>query len=135
MNISFIVKNRNNNLIYPDKKVILNLKKYLKDECILNGSSFKGRIDSFKYLTDSKQKPCILISLEKKIMLMPIFSLKSETNYLINYFMIHKIVYKDYNCTMIEFINGDQVQIDVNNRIIKKQYDRCLKFINKIYFN
>lgn len=135
MQIFFILKHGKAIKTFPKNIEIKSILNFLKIECLNNGSSLKGRIESFNFLTNSKQKSCILISMEKRILLMPLYSLHYEENILLNFFMIDEIKYKNYNKTVIKFINGTQIELDINNRVVKKQYKRCDIFLKKLCYN
>lgn len=135
------------NIIYYENKLIKivddtkitslngNLQEYLNTLCLKNGSSLKGRIDSFNYITKSKQKTPIVISFNNGEILMPLLSIYSNYCILLNYCQIKKITKIDDNKTLVIFINDDKIEFDINFRIINKQIKRVKSYINYARLN
>ncbi|MBQ1447892.1 MAG: competence protein ComK [Erysipelotrichaceae bacterium] len=106
------------------------LKRYLESLCIVNGSSLKGGIESYRRITGYKNKPCIYI--DEGLMLMPDSSLNADSVNLINYFQIDQIRPIDDFKTRIIYKNGSEQVFDNNHRIYKKQQLRCREYLKKI---
>ncbi len=132
-----IIKEVNNQtLVITDDKeeIIVNEKplKLIEKLCLINGSSLQGRTESFKYLTNTTQKACILI--KDNILLMPTLSMyNSECVYI----LYNKVVWvkQDEHKTMVLFNNGFKASIDCGHRTIRKQLKRCDEFYEKLYKN
>ncbi len=131
--IYYIVKKEKENIYYDQTKPrnFKNLKTFLNEKCLSNGSTLEGRMKSFNFILNTRQKPCILISDIKAELLIPLNSIKSKNNILINYYSI-KSVSGEGNITEIEFINNKKEIFDFNKRIILKQIKRCDLFLKKI---
>ncbi len=102
---------------------------FLDDQCLKNGSSLKGRIDSFNYINKTKQKTPILISLNKRLFLIPLWSIYQNECTLVNYFNIKQIINVDNKKTKVIFHNGLNIEFDINVRVINKQIKRVKDYL------
>ncbi|MDY6062672.1 MAG: competence protein ComK [Erysipelotrichaceae bacterium] len=126
-NDGFFIKESNN--VYYNKHSLIN---YLNCLCLSNGSTLKGRIGSVKYLLKIIQKPPILISLNKNIILLPIYSIYGSETLMFNYYMIDNYKIISENCTRIYFINGEYEDFNFNYRILNKQIVRIKNYLSKL---
>lgn len=127
------------NLTYMlDKDFNLHIKdmslfKYLEILCLKHGSSLKGRIDSFNYLTKNKYKPCLVASNKDMIYYLSTRSLNSHDNILINYKYLDSYHHLDLDNTILNFKNHKQYQINCNYRILKRQKELMDKYLYQHY--
>ena len=99
------------------------------------GSSMEGRIHSFRFLTNSKQKSAILIS---EISQCIYFPLKGNTSMKNVWILYHTV--KDFrafgNKKTLLFFKDDLVyETNVDYRTIKEQMKRCETYINHLNMN
>ena len=123
--------NKDNTFLYLDEPV----NTYLDKLCLSNGSSMRGRIDAYSYLTSFHQKPIILINEISQSLLFPLYGLNNKENVWICYndiFDVKKV--NDYQ-TKVIFISGYKTILDVNYRIINKQIERCKIYLDKLQSN
>ncbi len=103
--------------------------KLIKELCIKNGSSLEGRIASFKHLTSTRQKPCVMI--KDGLVYIPTFSFNNiECSYLL-YNRIVWVKKDEHNCIVL-FDNGLKLKVDVSSRTLRKQLKRCDLFKEKL---
>lgn len=105
---------------------------YLAKECLLRGSSMEGRIASFKYLTDTRQKPAVLVSELTNHIYFPSESPKRSTCLWLLYNDIVRVDKIDYANSLVTFVNSDKIVAGVNKRVIDKQIKRCELFLRKL---
>ena len=133
INILMISTSEKGSTLYFDdcktKNISIKPINFIKKLCINNGSSLEGRIASFKYLTNTRQKPCILIK-EGLIYIPTLSSNNSDCKYL----LYNRIVWvkKDNNDSLVLFDNGLKLNVDVNYRTLRKQLQRCDLFKSKL---
>lgn len=106
----------------------------LKKMVCLGGSSYEGRLKSFKQLTNSVQKPCVLVNERKGTIYIPTTKDTNKECYWLNYNDIFDYKSKG-NGTAIYFSNGVVVEVPVDRRVIKKQMDRCQQFMTLLKQN
>lgn len=107
-------------------------KTLLNDWCLNNGSSLDGRMESFRYLLNVSQKPCILVSEKKGIMFMPTLSIDSFECQFIRFDCIATIRrHHDGTCKVITKDNSEYF-FNVDPRVIKLQYKRSQLFLKKM---
>ncbi len=104
----------------------------LDDWCIHNGSTALGRMKAFNVLTDSIQKPAILISERSRIIFFPTLSKEDEDCLWINDKKIIQTKAIDSMRTEITFNSGYKMIIGTNRRIIEKQMKRCKVFLSHL---
>lgn len=135
MQVFYLIKDAKGAKLFPSLEYITDLNGYLEDGCLIAGCTLKGRIDAFHKLLATKQKGCILFSIQSKIFWMPLYSLNKQENILLNYFAIQKIIYISYYQTKLLFIDNSELVLPFNNRLIKRQFDRCRLFLSKLCYN
>ena len=106
-----------------------NLEKFLDNLCKQYGSSLKGRIDSFNYVLKTRQKTPIIVSMPNRVILFPIYSIYGNKTTLLNYYSIKKIS-KKRDSTVITFNNCNQINLDIDYRMIKNQIKRIDSYLN-----
>lgn len=106
--------------------------KIIDDWCIHNGSTAFGRMKAFNVLTDSIQKPAVLISERSRIIFFPTLSKEDEECLWINDKKIIQTKAIDSIRTEITFNTGFKMTVDTNRRIIEKQMKRCKVFLSHI---
>ena len=108
------------------------LAKAMKQLCLQHGSSLEGRAESFRYLTKSIQKPCILLDEKEEVLLFPLLGLASLDNYFINY---NKVVtckgVGNHECEIL-FSDGTKLVIPFDVRVIRNQMKRCELYLEKL---
>lgn len=109
-----------------------NLEESLDLLCTKAGSTLEGRTVAFKRIIGITQKPSILLSEIRYILLMPTKSLRNPNCILINYSSLIKITQADYFNTNLKFYNNFEYSIPSNRRIIKNQCLRCYEFLHLI---
>ncbi len=105
---------------------------FLNRCCLANGSSYEGRVEAFRELTGTSQKPAVLISERQQRIFFPTLRAEHEECVWIQYnavFHIHSI---DAGHTEIIFHTGERCTIPFNYRIINKQLKRCTEFLQKL---
>lgn len=97
------------------------------------GSSVEGRMESYREITRTVQKPAVLISENLPYMYFPLFSPYREDCIWLNYgnlFQTHRL---DDSTSCISFFDGYKMTVDVNIRIITKQIKRCKQYMEYIH--
>lgn len=108
-------------------------KEIMEEMCLAHGSTLKGRADAFCKITGFHQKPGILISESTMEIFFPCESMKNENCVWLCFndiLKIHSI--KDDSSTEIQFISGAKAIVPFEIRVIRKQMNRCEKFMNQI---
>lgn len=98
--------------------------------CKQNGSTCIGRMEAFQSLTNSRQKPAILISERTQDIFFPTLSKNHDDCIWLNNKYILKTKAVDLDHTEIQFYNGFRFLLPLNRRIIQNQIARCEKFIS-----
>lgn len=115
----------NCSIIYEvDKTVVINKKpnNIIKDNCIRNGSSLKGRLDSTVILTGNSYKAPILISEENNIIFFPTASPRLKTCSWISLNNINNYYFNELNkLSVINFCNNISVSINTSLNVINNQ--------------
>lgn len=103
--------------------------KLLQHLCIINGSSLDGRVKSFKYLTTSRVKPCIMI--KESAIYMPTMS---SSNQECEYVLYNRIVWirKEGYKSLVLFDNGYKLIVNCSYKVLRKQLKRCDLFKDKL---
>ncbi len=100
--------------------------------CIHNGSTASGRMKAFNILTESIQKPAVLINERSRIVFFPTLSKNDKDCVWINDQKILQTKTIDALHTEITFITGYKTIVDSNRRTIENQIRRCKKFLSCI---
>lgn len=119
----------NNNII----KYKCRLNEYINYVCLFNGSSYSGRVESFKKITKTYQKPCFIVD-QSNTLFFPTRSINNDDCVLINYSLIRKIKNLYDSTSMITFVNGTEKLLKDDYRIIKKQMNRSQAFLDFIVY-
>ncbi|MFV0380414.1 MAG: competence protein ComK [Anaerorhabdus sp.] len=131
-------------IVKKDNKVIGNIKFKPKDIinnwCLENGSSMSGRMKSARHILNIKQKPPIIISEKRRIILIPTTSCFSIDCIYIQYKNIEKVKFVSQGVSKILTKSNKELIIDVDRRVIVKQIKRVekllkhLKIENRVYY-
>lgn len=133
-----LIKYDENLYLYTNSSIILeysSIYDYLENLCIKYGSSLNGRLEAYKRLTNTKYKPCIVISNKYNIYYITTHSIRSKFNYLINYNELCDYKAIDSYQTCLIFKNDIKYIIPVNYRIIKRQIMNLKHYLNNMTFN
>ena len=101
---------------------------YLNELCLLYGSTFEGRTQAFKILTGTVQKPACLISESAGIVYFPTLSYRDDDCVWLCASAIYNVKAIDMHHSLVNFFNGNKIELAVNIRTVKKQMDRCEQF-------
>ena len=99
-----------------DKEYVLNkgLKSFINELCLQNGSSFKGRIDSAKYILKKNANVPIYISID--IILFPTVSIRNIESILVNYKEISHFIEEEKGCLVVF---KDSSKLDIKQSFYK----------------
>lgn len=106
---------------------------WLSEQCLKHGSSLEGRKTSFKTLTNTSQKPAILISEISELIYFPLKGDNNFNNIYVNYSELVDYNKKSNNITTIHFREGSQYDVPFDYRTVKKQIEHCVAFIKKLH--
>lgn len=107
-------------------------KKLFNDWCLKNGSSLKGRIESFRYLLNISQKPCILVSEKEPIIFLPTMSMDALDCQFIQFDCIASIHQNHNGSCEVVTKDGSKLLFNVDYRVLKMQYKRSELFLKKL---
>lgn len=131
-----LFKSGDTTIVYEEeKKFTINntLKTILNNNCVLNGSTLDGRIDAARSILNIKYRVPIIISnsKDKEILLMPIFSLRSENSIYIN---INKIInVKKYDDFIRVYVTNNQYfDFEISLKIFENVLFNSIKLKNII---
>lgn len=134
--IYMLEKEKKGTKVYFDDQTSIHIDEspeaFLNRMCIENGSSYDGRKTAFQSITDSRQKPAILISERTQQIFFPTMSSRNEKCVWISYQEIFKVKESTYNTTRVTFLNGISKRIACDRRTIYKQMQRCGLFLETI---
>lgn len=102
---------------------------WLDQMCIAHGSTYQGRIDAFRTLTGTVQKPAVMISEMTHQMFFPTVSSKSSDCIWLCAERIFSIRTKDDQHSLVLFMDGNTIELAVSKRTLNKQLSRCEKFL------
>ncbi len=106
----------------------------LKQWCLQHGSTLDGRIQCYYSMLNVRSKACVLVNERiEYVCYFPTKSLSAMDCMLINYRRVAHISKVNEHQSKIIFNNGVEFVIDCSYRIVKKQYDRCRNFLDKIH--
>ena len=110
----------------------LNPKEILDKMCLLQGSSMKGRVESFKYVMNVQMKIPVLVSLHKECIFFPLHGSSLMNNVWLQYRYIDKLTSLDTPGCIVHFTNGFKMEFDVGARVVYRQMRRCRNFIQRM---
>lgn len=120
-----IVTNQSNIKIHLNPILVLN------QFCIERGSSLEGRMKSFQVLTNTKQKPAVLLDERNQLLLFPTHGITNDACVWISYHEVFSY-HAQGNQTEIVFVNGEKLLLSVQYRTIKLQMERCEMFLQQL---
>lgn len=106
---------------------------WLDEICIAHGSSYQGRVEAFRVLTGTVQKPAVMISELTHQMYFPTVSSKSKDCVWLCADRIFSIRAKDAQHSLVLFMDGNKIELAVSKRTLKKQLKRCEIFLEKMH--
>ena len=107
-------------------------KEILEKMCLLQGSSMKGRVESFKYVANVHKKIPVLVSLYKECIFFPLHGSSVTNNIWLQYRYIEKLTSLDTSSCIVHFTNGFQMEFNVGARVVYRQMRRCRSFIQRM---
>lgn len=104
----------------------------LEDMCLKYGSTVKGRMDAFKKITNTKQKPAVLISESTMDLYFPLRSPTSKENTWVLFDAI--ISYHSFANKQTKLIlqNQGEYIVPYDYRTVQNQILRCSQYIKKL---
>ncbi len=102
--------------------------RYLKESCLLYGSSYKGVREAFSYCINVKRKIPICVSVYFRLLFIPTMSERSLDTIYIQFSKVKKIGRNKKGCYLV-FNNQHILDLDCSVRTMKKQYERCSEFL------
>ncbi len=129
--VYYDINKRKTILVYANHKEEMDLKPIVFFNELITGfgSSYQGRVDAFKKITNAKQKGAVLISELEPHLYFPLFSEKKEDCIWLNFKTLYQVHRKNENNCIVSFFDGCKMDIAVNIRIIKNQMKRCRQFM------
>ena len=131
--ILYIKQGNRETIIYTINKVFkqeVSIDKLLDDWCIDTLSTYKGRLEATKRKYNIKKQVPIYIN--KDLMLFPITNKKSIENIYINCLNILSIDKNINDCTVINFVNKQQLIIEKEFKFIIKYYHKAIDIYQTI---
>ncbi len=131
-------KNKSCLFMFDEKHYLEHLfsaKDWLEDVVLSFGSNVKGRMASFRKLTNSKMKSAVLLSEVSMEIYFPIRGLQSKDNIWLLYNQIMAYHASDSQTTNVHFANGFIYKVPVNYRVIASQMKRCNLYKKQIENN
>ena len=131
-----ILKNNDKIQVFNvDNSIVINinLKRLINNNCLIYGSNLEGRKKFAEKILEKKYKLPIIISLEKKIILLQINALRDEEclfivgNKVLNYYMKDNYLY-------IECINNIKFKTNISEYSFEKILINYLKLLNYINY-
>lgn len=104
----------------------------LNDFCIPFGSTYQGRIDAFRTLTGTVQKPAVMISEITGQMFFPTVSPDSNDCVWICLQTVFRIRKAENNTSIVIFSDGNKIDLAVSVRTLRTQIQRCDLFLKKM---
>jgi len=103
----------------------------LKQMCLKYGTSYQGAKQSFSFLTGSKKKVPICISVVHRLIFIPTASEKMEDCCFIQYDQIDRVKSNESGCS-VYFKTGQIFDLSISFRTIQRQRHRCSLFLDRI---
>lgn len=113
-------------------ETILKPKEILERLCLLQGSSMKGRMESFKFVLNVQKKIPVLVSLYKECIFFPLYGNAVTNNIWLQYRFIEKLTSLDTSSCIVHFTGGFQMEFNVGARVVYRQMRRCRNFIQRM---
>ena len=110
------------------------IKSVLNALCISQGSSMEGRLYFFSKTQKIRKKVPLLVSEKHEVIFFPIYHKRAMNQLWIAYQPIKAVKSKEQQCEII-FKNNTSIEVEVNERSVKRQMARCksmIKFLHKI---
>lgn len=125
--MSLVIDDKGKETFYNDRPLEI-----LNTWCLENGCTTSGRMEAFQLITNTRQKPAVLISERTQDIFFPTASKNNDDCVWINQKYILKIKAVDTDRTEIQFHSGYKLILPLNRRIIQNQISRCEEFISKL---
>lgn len=129
--IAILKKSKKTIIIDVDKIRVINknIKKVIEDNCLINGSSYLGRMKYVKKYLNNKYRLPIIIN--KDIILIQMNSLRNENSVLIVFKSI--LNYKEHNNSLfIRCKNNYILKENISKNTFEKEIISCVKINNLI---
>lgn len=123
-------------IIYEDGTAETDTRKplaILEEKCLRNGSSAEGRMESFRYLLNIRQKAAVLISSITDEIWFPTLSMKQSDCVWIRYDAILQVSSKGPHDCEILFFSGLRKTLDCDMRVIREQMKRCRRYLELLH--
>lgn len=109
---------------------------FINQYCLANGSTLEGRNEAFRYLTNIRYKPCLIVSNIKGLFYLCTRRIENEKDFcLINYLELDHYKQVSPFITKLYFKSGLEFSLDINYRIIKRQIKLMQLYLRKMSFN
>lgn len=109
--------------------------KLLDKICNVYGNTYDGRRNAIRKALGIVQKIPILINASKQEIFFPIFNLRKDVNYWINYRYINCVSSCGDHACWISFNDKKEILFPVNIKVIKAQLKRCEEYLSQIHSN
>ena len=106
------------------------LKGYLNTLCLENGSTYQGRIDSMKYINDTRGLVPLFVSSD--IVLLYTKNIREYDVILVNCAWILSLIEVDKSQTKVVFDDMDEIVLDVSINKLKRQIHFTKTFMDVI---
>lgn len=107
-------------------------KKWLNSLCLAHGSTYQGRIDAFRELTGTSQKPAVMISEMTNQMFFPTVSPDRSDCTWLCWQSVYTIRGAEMNHSLVIFFDGNKIELAIGIRTLKKQMQRCEEYLQKM---
>lgn len=107
-------------------------REYLNSLCIPFGSTYQGRIDAYRALTGTVQKPAVMLSEITGQIFFPTVSPESRDCVWICLQTLFKIRKAENNTSVVIFSDGNTIELAVSVRTLRTQMQRCDLFLQKM---
>ncbi len=99
--------------------------------CLNNGSSLAGRMQSFRFLTGTVQKPAVLVSERSQLLYFPLSGIRDPRCIWICFSAVLSWHSAGAD-TIICFFDGSEITVPVERRVVAGQIKRCGTFLERI---
>lgn len=103
----------------------------LEQWCLANGSSMKGRMESFRFLTGTSRKAGVLINEISGPLYFPVYGMTSARSVWISRMDLKRFA-ADGGRTRLFFFRGLTFEADCGYRVIQNQMIRCDAFLKAL---
>lgn len=107
----------------------MDTKKIINCSCLFYGTSYQGRKKGTKNMINETYKLPIILNESKKIVIFPIYSLKSKKNFWIVYNNIKNYQQISKSKVLVEFINGFSKVFHISYYIFHNQMSKCSRLL------